>query len=146
MLVVTPNSPIQYLPAEYPPIGVRCDQRVQITILPDNKCIEFVYDPEGEFAICDFSSQTPAFRFTDPLVTLREALRLLAYASHHITLTYCDIPDANIDNILDTPIRDIPLSQMNMYTVAQEIIDATSNITYSNGTYESITSLTINTD
>ena len=66
-------------------------------------------------------------------MTLRDALKALGYRTDRVRLTFCDIQDAHIDNVLDTPIRDMPLSQIDLDTSG---ITGASNITYSNGVFE----------
>lgn len=126
------NSPITHLPVGYD-IGMNSDQRAQITLLPENICIEICYDTERGFALCDFNSHSIPIRFTDSSVTLRDALKALGYRTDRVRLTFCDIQDAHIDNVLDTPIRDMPLSQIDLDTSG---ITGASNITYSNGVFE----------
>ena len=47
-------------------------------------------------------------------ITLRDVLYALQYASERIVLDYSDL-EWSLDNTLDTPVRDAPLSQFTIY-------------------------------
>lgn len=49
-----------------------------------------------------------------PNITLRDVLYALQYAQERIILDYSDL-DWSLDNTLDTPVRDTPVSQLTIY-------------------------------
>ena len=49
-----------------------------------------------------------------PNITLRDVLYALQYAQERIVLDYSDL-DWSLDNTLDTPVRDTPVSQLTIY-------------------------------
>ncbi len=105
---------MELLPEDFQP-GMVCEQRVQIRKL-EGGCIALDWNPVAGKAIAWMGERS--LEFQNPNITVRQALKCLGYPVADVEVVYGSL---NSENLLDSEIRDMPLSQAHMTYKTQTV-------------------------
>ena len=117
-----PKMPLipQYIRTPYTVINIALGMTYQICQINynDEHVIEVDLNPRNNRPVVQLHDEWFELWSPDLVdMTMRHVLNALQYSNEDLVLTH---PDMNIENWLDTPIIEVPVSQMDIFPVRQE--------------------------